>query len=485
MARRRANMSERAEGTTGATVTAIARTKPLSAAPPAAAGQAGVALEVAVGLIDPSPANPRSAVRDVSELAKSMRSVGVVQELKVRRQGERYELIHGHRRLAAAKLAGLATVPVVLDESDPDPLRDLMVRLVENMQREDLTPLEEARAFQEALEQGIKGGQRTLAAKVGKSQAHISKRLSLLKLPDKLQGEVDSGGISVSDATELAQLADDPARLKKAVKAGAEWGGISRAVASQLRDRDNAKTRETAAAELRAAGVTVLEHRHFNAEDGPYPLVNLGLDPAEHAKLPCHAAVVESYGSGVTLVCVDPHTHRAHGSKEAAMAAREREAAERAAYVEARRTEGQARREFAAELVRKGSPEAGAAVLVEQLVSVSRDYYMRLDEELVGELLGVKPDTNNGGGPGQAITAFVGKGTRNAQRGVYAAGLAFGETAVGSCDDRSLRYLEHLAANGYVLSDVEQNEIFEARVELGLDDAGNDEQTTGPEGGVG
>ena len=144
-------------------------------------GEVGTGLlEVPVNAIAPNPKQPRTHFDDeaIASLAASIREVGILQPIVVRRTGDsRFELIAGERRLRAAKAAGLATVPVVLrDSDDADLLREA---LIENIHREDLNPIEQAEAFKALLgELGLK--QEELADRVGVSRSHIANTIRLL-----------------------------------------------------------------------------------------------------------------------------------------------------------------------------------------------------------------------------------------------------------------------------------------------------------------
>ena len=192
---------------------------------------------VATALIEPDEQNMRTDLGDVSELAQSISELGVLQPLLVRsKPGGRYGLVAGHRRLAGAVQAGLAEVPVlVLGELD-DTQRDL-VMLVENLQREDLSPIEEARGYERVLARGVPGGQSGLARKIGRSQGHISKRLALLELPEEALVAVEAGKLSVADAARLVPLAAWPERIGAVLASVQRYPGMS--VASEARRQLN------------------------------------------------------------------------------------------------------------------------------------------------------------------------------------------------------------------------------------------------------
>jgi ParB family transcriptional regulator, chromosome partitioning protein len=175
-------------------------------APEAGETSAGL-LEVPTHSISPNPKQPRSHFDDESlaELAASIREVGILQPLVVRRSGSGYEVVTGERRLRAAKLAGMATVPVVLRESeDSDLLREA---LIENIHREDLNPIELAEAFRQLLDElGLK--QEELADRVGVSRSHIANTIRLLALPLEVQQLIADDKLSAGHARALLALGE-------------------------------------------------------------------------------------------------------------------------------------------------------------------------------------------------------------------------------------------------------------------------------------
>src|ERR1041385_620472 len=161
--------------------------------------------EVDVDAIVPGRMQPRTHFDEgaLEGLADSIRSQGVIQPLLVRRRGDRYELIAGERRWRAARLAGLAKVPVVIrDVADKDLLE---IALIENIQRENLNPIEEAQAYQRLIE-NVGLTQEALATRVGRDRSYITNYLRLLKLPDDLQQLVVEGRLSTGHARTLLAL---------------------------------------------------------------------------------------------------------------------------------------------------------------------------------------------------------------------------------------------------------------------------------------
>lgn len=150
-----------------------------------------------IGRLLPSPDNPRQVRGDVSELAASIETVGVLQPLLVMPlPDERYRIVCGERRWAAATQVGLTWVPCIVRDLTERERQEAM--LIENLQRSNLSKLEEAQAFRRLLEMGFT--QRVIAARVGKSQSHISRRLLLLALPRQVREQVDQGAVPVDQA---------------------------------------------------------------------------------------------------------------------------------------------------------------------------------------------------------------------------------------------------------------------------------------------
>jgi ParB family chromosome partitioning protein len=161
--------------------------------------------EVDVDSIVSGPMQPRSNFDEASleSLADSIRAHGIVQPLLVRRRGDAYELIAGERRWRAAKLAGLSRVPVIVKDVPDESL--LEIALIENIQREDLNPIEEAQAYKKLIE-NVGLTQEALASRVGRDRSYITNYLRLLRLPDDLQQLVKEGRLSTGHARTLLAL---------------------------------------------------------------------------------------------------------------------------------------------------------------------------------------------------------------------------------------------------------------------------------------
>jgi ParB family chromosome partitioning protein len=175
-----------------------------------------------IDLLDPGPHQPRGAMNNegLDDLAASIRERGVLQPLLARphpSQTGRYQLIAGERRWRAAGLAGLHEVPVVIQEmSDTDAA---LAALVENLQREDLNPMEEAEGYSRLIDEaGLT--QERLAQALGKSRVHVTNVLRLLNLPEPIQQEVRKGSLSFSHARALLGHADPEAAMAAVLDKG-------------------------------------------------------------------------------------------------------------------------------------------------------------------------------------------------------------------------------------------------------------------------
>jgi ParB family chromosome partitioning protein len=164
---------------------------------------------IQLDLINPNPAQPRTHFDEtkLAELSQSIIENGLVQPLLVRRRGPQYELIAGERRWRAAKIAGLSHVPVIVREVPDEKLLELA--LIENIQREELNPIEEAGAYKRLIET-VGLTQEVLAKRVGRDRSYITNYLRLLRLPEDIQQLVQEGKLSTGHArTLLAVTGED------------------------------------------------------------------------------------------------------------------------------------------------------------------------------------------------------------------------------------------------------------------------------------
>lgn len=192
----------------------------LSALIPGATDDGGL-LEIPLAAIAPNARQPRETFDEegIAGLASSIQEVGVLQPIVVRRREDGYELVAGERRLRAAKVAGLATIPAVIrDTDDTDSLREA---IIENIHREDLSPLEQAAAFQELLED-LGASHDELAERLGYSRSHVTNTIRLLQLAPAVQRLVGEGRLSAGHARALLTLDDAEGQEALALRVAAE-----------------------------------------------------------------------------------------------------------------------------------------------------------------------------------------------------------------------------------------------------------------------
>ena len=176
-----------------------------NAAPSDGARESEDTLNVPIEQIEPNPQQPRAAFGEeqIEELAASIREKGLLQPLLVRPVRGGYQLIAGERRLRAAQRVGLTRVPVLL--RDVDDRESLELALIENLQREDLNPMDEARAYMRLSEEfGLK--QEEIAQRVGKSRSAVANSVRLLQLPPDIRAKLSSGALSAGHARSLLGL---------------------------------------------------------------------------------------------------------------------------------------------------------------------------------------------------------------------------------------------------------------------------------------
>ena len=190
--------------------------------------------EIAAAVIDPNPWQPRSVMsaEDLTELASSLNEHGLVQPIVVRSQGDRYQLIAGQRRLAAAKQLGWEMVPVRVLDVDDRQMSEIAI--VENLQRRDLDPLEKATSFKQYL--ATWGGtQDELAKRLSVDRSTVANLIRLLELPEAVQEKLRGGAISMGHARALLPLGDEHDQVTLVNRVVAE--GLSvRAVESEVKE---------------------------------------------------------------------------------------------------------------------------------------------------------------------------------------------------------------------------------------------------------
>jgi ParB family chromosome partitioning protein len=201
---------------------------------------------LAIASIQPNPMQPRSVFQHdrLEELAESIRANGIIQPLIVRRHGDQYQIIAGERRWRAAQIVGLTEVPVVIqDVADP---RMLELALIENIQREDLNPIETAHAYQR-LHRELGLSQEEIGRRTGKDRTSIVNTMRLLRLPREVQNLLASQRLSMGHAKAILSLHSEEQQIEVAEKAAAQGMSV-RQVEAFVQDitseRDGKKTRK-------------------------------------------------------------------------------------------------------------------------------------------------------------------------------------------------------------------------------------------------
>ena len=180
-------------------------------------------LELDIELIQPNSEQPRTSFPDteLNELAQSIRANGIVQPIVVRRKGNQYQIVAGERRWRAAQRAELDKIPAVVREVSDDKLLELA--LIENIQRQELNPIEEAKAYKRLIE-NLGLTQEKVAEQVGKTRTFITNYLRLLKLPVKIITFVEKGKLSVGHARALLALENEKVQMEFAGNIiGSSW----------------------------------------------------------------------------------------------------------------------------------------------------------------------------------------------------------------------------------------------------------------------
>jgi ParB family chromosome partitioning protein len=216
-------------------------------------GEDGSHRLIPIDRIHPNPSQPRQSIAEdaIAELAGSIRQYGVIQPVLVRTVDEGFELIAGERRWRAARRAGLEQIPAIVRESTG--AESFELALIENLQRQDLSPLEEAGAYRRLMEEfGLTQDQ--LAGRVGKSRAMVANLVRLLGLPDEIKQHVDSGALTMGHARAILAAPTATRQIalgREAVRRGLSVRDIERlAAASQRAQRSHPASSSASAGDV-------------------------------------------------------------------------------------------------------------------------------------------------------------------------------------------------------------------------------------------
>jgi ParB/RepB/Spo0J family partition protein len=297
-------------------------------APAVRAGEQPTRLPVSV--LHPNLRNVRRQVTDLDELTESVRVFGVLQPLTVAPHPDlpgEWVIIAGHRRHAAALQAGAEDVPVSVRADLMEPVDVIAAMLAENLHRADLSPIEEAAGYQQLIDLGL--SESAVAKRTGRSKATVTRRLTLLQLPDEVRERVHGHQVTLEQALILAEFADDPDAIHR-LESELDDHGDLRWAAERERDTRNRHAALTALRDqLTAAGWTLATWTRD--ETAPEHVVRMAkplafhevsclpafrhLDPEQrreqHADCPHRAAYIFPAGDDWLEVCLNPTTHPA------------------------------------------------------------------------------------------------------------------------------------------------------------------------------
>lgn len=207
--------------------------------------------------IEPNPDQPRKNFTEdaLETLMESIKNFGIVQPIVVRKKGKKYQIVAGERRYRAASALGLDQVPVIIKDYSTEEVTE--IALVENLQRQDLDPIEEAFAYQRLLDT-FKQTQDLIATRVGRSRSHVANMMRLLKLPEAIQNDLSVGELTIGQARPLLSLSNEKTQLEVAGKIKEEdlnarqVEALVNSLASTKKSKTNKKPTKKDSAELRA-----------------------------------------------------------------------------------------------------------------------------------------------------------------------------------------------------------------------------------------
>jgi ParB/RepB/Spo0J family partition protein len=259
-------------------------------------------------------ANVRRKLENLDSLAASIRRHGILTAVTVtRRDGGGFDLVAGFRRVSAAAMAGLTSVPAVI-RSDAGEAEHLRRQLAENLDREGLPDLDQGKAIQQLLDLGV--APEEVAETVQTTPENVQAWAQLLKLPYKVRRLIDSGRMTAAQAYPLVSLLDDRAAMRAALDHIDDGYPVDRAVTVVRQDREREQALTAARERLEAEGCPVVDAPQYGWFSSKSKMQRLGKGSGEvripvrkHAKMPCHAAYVSPHHGTVVYVCTDRKAH--------------------------------------------------------------------------------------------------------------------------------------------------------------------------------
>jgi ParB/RepB/Spo0J family partition protein len=307
--------------------------------------------DIRVDKIIPNLMQHRDDAGDLTTLVDSIKAIGLIEPVVVRiSDNDTFTLMAGHRRVEAAKLAGLVTIPAIVHGS-MDARIEAGMLLAENTVRRDLTAVEEANGIQTMLNVGWKEP----STAIGRSAERVAQSVKVAAMPDALKEVAVQA--TLDEAYALAEFADNKKALKALTKA-IGTGGFAYVVQGERRNATEKVRYDEIAAPIKAAGVKLVRRDYMHQQR---ELVALGITPEDHVSCPGHAAIIETYGDGkVIYVCTDSvkNGHAAVANTKAD-AKRAKEAAEREKFKEAWETARAVRVAFARKTFRAAKLPTG------------------------------------------------------------------------------------------------------------------------------
>ena len=414
-----------------------------------------------IASIIPAEDNPRETLTDLDTLAASIRSMGVLCPVLVEENpGGTYRLVAGSRRLAASQMAGLAEVPALVRSLDP--VARKLAQIAENAGRVDLTPLEEAAAYQDLLALDVDGD--TVAQSVGRPRAEVDGRLAVFALPRSVHAMLADDRLTYAEALLLTELAEYPEDITTALARWGQWGGtVGQAVEAVRRDRVASVKTAATHAKLTRQKVAIIETPEYGVLTSRDTAKKLGnhwgqvpITRAAHKKEPCHAAYIGRDGSPV-FVCTEPQRHAPEHEDGGGVPVRDvkaERAAKRAAN-KARRQASAARIEAATALLTGEEPPGALAYLVGAVL----DHAPREIVPAAARLLGLDAPAGQMWAASQpaevALRAHAQADTEAALRVAVAIHWALAEKDAGAEHEAFrggpgvIAYTDFLTANGY------------------------------------
>lgn len=246
--------------------------------------------QLPIDMLSANPHNPRRvfAEDDIESLARSLKDKGVLQPIVARPKGDAYEIVAGERRWRAAQRAGIHSVPVLIRELDDR--ETLEIAIIENVQRSDLNPLEEARAYKMLMD-SYNYTQQQLADSIGKSRSHIANTMRLMQLPESVLGHIETGTLSAGHARTLVATENPQDLAEQIIKLGLsvrQAEDLTRDQSAGKKKKPQAKEKDADTRALEASITAALGLGVSIDHKGPGGVVTISYKELEQLELVAH-----------------------------------------------------------------------------------------------------------------------------------------------------------------------------------------------------